>query len=209
MKIGREQEKKFLLALLVILAGLVIYRISTHEEQRAVELVYKKGAVATSSIRGGVSSDKTGTEPLAVYMQRRNEKYPGVLRDVFKMSDRSHRPVSAPTPTQPIGPPAPPPPPEKTLEEVAAETARTDLSKFRFLGFLTDKDSSLFLSKDGENYIVKSGDTVLKDYMVKEAGKDYVILLDTVTKVEVRIELTGGAEQPPQSAPAPPMQRFR
>ncbi len=198
-----------MIALLAILAALVIYRSFADEGQRTAELVYKKGAVASSSIRGGVSSGKTGVEPLAVYMQRRNEKYPGMIRDLFKMTERSHRPASVPTPTEPIGPPPPPPAPEKTPEELAADISRADLSKFRFLGFLTDRDSSLFLSKDGENYIVKSGDTILKNYMVKEAGKDYVILLDTITKVEVRIELSGGAEQPQQAAPVPPMQRFR
>jgi hypothetical protein len=35
---------------------------------------------------------------------------------------------------------------------------------------------------------------VLKTYQVKSVGKDQVILLDTITKVEVKIELTGGAK---------------
>jgi transcription termination factor Rho len=50
---------------------------------------------------------------------------------------------------------------------------------------------------------VRSGDTVLKNYRVKEAGKDHVVLLDSMTRVEVRIELSGGADQ------APPQQRLR
>jgi len=81
----------------------------------------------------------------------------------------------------------------KTAEEIAADLARTDLSKFRFLGYLTDKDSSLFLSKEGELFIVKKGDAVLKSYQIKAVGIDHVVLYDTVTKVEVRIELSGGA----------------
>ena len=48
--------------------------------------------------------------------------------------------------------------PEKTPEQLAAEAAQADLSKFRFLGYLTDKESSLFLAKDGETFIVRSGD---------------------------------------------------
>jgi hypothetical protein len=32
---------------------------------------------------------------------------------------------------------------------------------------------------------------VLKNYQIKAVGKDHVVLYDTVTKVEVRIELTG------------------
>ena len=58
-------------------------------------------------------------------------------------------------------------------------------------GYLTDKDSSLFLSKEGEQFIIKSGDTVLKSYQIKAVGKDHVVLHDTVTRAEVRIELTG------------------
>jgi hypothetical protein len=116
-------------------------------------------------------------------------------------------PASKPKPL-PVAPVAPAPPqvPEKTPEEIAAELAKADLSKFRFLGYLTDKDRSLFLSKDGETFIVKSGDRVLKNYKIKDAGKDYVILLDTVTHVEVRIELSGSGPEP--AAPPQP-QRFR
>ncbi|HET7318676.1 MAG TPA: hypothetical protein VFK23_06025, partial [Nitrospirota bacterium] len=75
-------------------------------------------------------------------------------------------------------------------------------------GYLTSKDNMLFLSKDGETFIVRSGDKLLASYQVKEAGKDYVILLDTATRVEVRVELSGSeGAQPPQ--PQPGMPRFR
>ena len=47
---------------------------------------------------------------------------------------------------------------------------------------------------------------MLKNYKIKDAGKDYVVLLDTVTLVEVRIELSGSAPEP--TAPPQP-QRFR
>jgi hypothetical protein len=110
-------------------------------------------------------------------------------------------------------PPPPPPTPEKTPEEIAAEASRADLSRFRFLGYLTDKESSLFLSKDGELFIVKSGDRVLKNYKVKEASKDFVVLLDTVTRVELRIDMSGSETQQqtpqrsvPQQQPPTPQQ---
>jgi hypothetical protein len=81
--------------------------------------------------------------------------------------------------------------PVKTGEEVAADLARADPSTFRFLGYLTDKDSSLFLSKEAELFIVKSGDRVNTGYQIKTVGKDHVVLHDTVTEVEVGIDLTG------------------
>jgi hypothetical protein len=108
-------------------------------------------------------------------------------------------PKPKPQPAPVIAPPPPPPAvPVKTPEQIAAENARADLSRFRFLGYLTSKDNTFFLSKDGETFIVKTGDKLLASYQVKEAGKDYVILLDTATRVEVRVELSGGEPQPPQ-----------
>jgi hypothetical protein len=172
-----------------------IYFYMTREKPKTAPLTYTRGAVATSSVRAGVLPSASASDPLRMLLAQREEKYPGMIRDIFRMENPAPRtrPVikTAPTPTLP----APPPVPVKTPEEIAAEASRADLSKFRFLGYLTDKDSTLFLSKEGELYIVRSGDTVLKNYRVKEANKDYVVLLDTITRVEVRVELSGGAEQ--------------
>jgi hypothetical protein len=74
---------------------------------------------------------------------------------------------------------------------VLAVLAMVDLSTFRLLRYLTGKGSSLFLPKEGEIFIVMSGDTVLKSYQVKAVGKDHMVLHDKVTGVEVPIELTG------------------
>lgn len=200
MTFTREQEKKLAIALFASLALLIAYRAFTTEPQKVAPLTYQPGAVATSSIRKGLLSPAAGGDPLLMFLERRDEKYPGVSRDIFRMANASAaKPKSAPTPTliAPAGPPPPPPVPEKTAEEIAAELSRADLSKFRFLGYLTDKDSTLFLSKDGEMFLVKSGDTVLKNYRIKSAGKDHVVLYDTITKVEVRVELSGSADQPP------------
>jgi hypothetical protein len=151
----------------------------------------------SSPVRKGIAPPGGAADPLLVFLERRIEKYPGVTRDLFRMGGTGapvkKKPalvtmpvatVTVPTSTIPV----------KTPEEIAAEMARADLSRFRFLGYLTDKDSSLFLSKDGELFIVKSGDTMLKSYQVKAAGKDHVVLFDTITKVEVRVELTGSAK---------------
>lgn len=194
MAISPENEKKLLVGLLAVLAVLIAYRIFTAEEPRTAPLTYERGAKASAPIRRGISSPASKGDPLAAFLSKKAERYPGVARDIFRMYN-PEPPKPRPQP-EPEPPPTPQPVvPEKTPEEIAAEMARADLSRFRFLGYLTEKDSSLFLSKDGELFIVKSGDKVLKNYRVKEAGKDYVILEDTVTNVEVRVELTGSAEQ--------------
>jgi hypothetical protein len=197
MKLNPEQQKKLLIVLFVVLAALITYRVITSEKPRTAALTYERGAVAASSVRTGNASSDGLSDPLQVLLVRREEKFPGVIRDLFRMENPAPRPKpaikTAPTPTivQPVVP-------QKTPEEIAAEAARADLSRFRFIGYLTDKDSSLFLSRDGEVFIVRSGDNVLKNYRVKEAGKDYVILLDTITRVEMRVELTGGTDAPQQ-----------
>ncbi len=193
MVLTEIQEKKLLAVLLAVLAIVIVYRVLTAEEQKRVPLTHKRGAVATSAVRTGHASPGGDIDPLHVFLKKKEEKFPGVKRNIFLMADPKPRPKKRPA--IPKTPP-PPPVPVKTAEEIAADFARADLSKFRFLGFLTEEDSTLFLSKDGELYTVKSGDRILKNYSVKEAGKNYVILLDTVTKVEVRIELSGGESQP-------------
>lgn len=202
MTLTREQKKKALVVLAAVLTLLVVYRVMSAEKQKTAPLTYRPGSVAASPVRTGLSSPAAGTDPLLIFFAKREEKFSGVARDIFRMADPAPKPKAAPLP---LGPP-PPPVPEKTPEELAAEASRADLAKFRFLGYLTDKENSLFLSKDGELFIVKSGETVQKNYKVKEAGIDYVLLVDTVTRVEARIELTGGAagaDQGSQQRPVP------
>jgi hypothetical protein len=197
MALTTQQEKKIAVALFGVLAALVLYRMASVDEKKTAPLVFTRGMKVSSPVRKGVAAPGRPSDPLLVFLERRVEKYPGVGRDLFRMGGANGQAkkkpalitmpaatVTLPTSTIPV----------KTPEELAADLARADLSKFRFLGYLTDKDSSLFLSKDGELFIVKSGDTILKNYQVKAVGKDHVVLFDTITKVEVRIELTGSAK---------------
>jgi hypothetical protein len=202
-----EQQRRILYGAVAVLALVVCYRILTAEKPRTVPLTYARGAVAGSRVRTGIAAPAASTDPLRLFLARRMERFPGVSRDIFRMDNpapKKPKPVlvTAPTPTIIL-----PVIPEKTPEQLAAEASRADLSKFRFLGYVTDttdKESSLFLAKDGETFIVRSGDTVLKNYRVKDAGKDFVVLLDTITRVEVKVELSGGAE-PASHSPGPGM----
>ena len=197
MVLTTQQEKKIAVVLFAVLAALVLYRMVSVEENKTAPLTYTQGMKVSSPVRKGIATPGGASDPLLVFLERRIEKYPGVTRDLFRMGGTGGQvkkkpalitmpvaTVTIPTSTIPV----------KTPEEIAADMARVDLSRFRFLGYLTDKDSSLFLSKDGELFIVKSGDTMLKRYQVKAAGKDHVVLFDTITKVEVRVELTGSAK---------------
>ncbi len=205
MAFSKQQQKLVLSVLVVVLVLTNVYRFVTSEKPKTAPLAYPRGAVAVAPIRMVVPSSAVSADPFTVFFARRHEPFPGVGRDLFRMENPA--PKRKPAPVAPVVP-APPTVPEKTPEELAAELAKADLSKFRFLGYLTDGDRSLFLSKDGETFIVKSGDRVLKNYKIKDAGKDYVILQDTITHVEVRIELSGSGPEP-VAPPHPQPQRFR
>lgn len=196
MKLSKARQKTtlaLLVALIVIING---YNYLTGEKPHTAPLTYTRGAVAPSSVRQGISMRTGKADPLDVFLARRGQKYPGVVRDIFKMENpvpktRMKLPpppvVTAPTPSVP----------EKTPEQIAEESARAELSRFRFLGYLTEKDNTIFLSKDGELFMVKSGGLIQKTYKIKEAGKDSVVLMDTSTPAEVRVELSGSEQAPP------------
>jgi len=219
MKLTQAQQTSVLIVLVVVLVLLIGYRIMTEEKPKTAPLAYQRGAVASSPVRQGLSTRRAGADPLNVFLERRGEKFPGVGRDIFRMENPVPKPklvVSQITATPPVH--------VKTPEEIAADAAqaaaqavqavadaaRVDLNMFKYLGYLTEKDNTLFLSKEGELFIVKKGDTILKSYKVKEVNKNYVVLLDTVTGVEVQLELSGAdlatqsspmTQQPQQQAP--------
>jgi hypothetical protein len=190
-----------LVALVVVLVLLIAYRVMTDEKPKTVALTYTRGAVATSRVRQGLASRTEGSALLDIFLEQRRGKYPGVSRYIFLMENPAPKPKPVVTHVT-----ATPPVHIKTPQEIATEAAlaaaramevtanavRADLNKFQFLGYLTEKDNTLFLSKEGELFIVKKGDTIIKSYKVKEVSKNYVVLIDTKTGVEVRLELSGG-----------------
>ncbi len=202
MKLSQDQQKKVLVVLVALIVLLNGYYYLTGEKPKTAPLTYTRGAVAGSPVRQGMLSRAGEADPLNVYFAQKKERYPGVSRDIFRMENPKPKPklpppvVTRPTPTIP----------QKTPEQIAEELARVKLSKFRFFGYLTEKDNTLFLSMDGEIVMGKLGDIVLKDFKIKEVGKDYVVLMDTVTRVEVRVELSGGEQASPARQPQPQRQ---
>lgn len=189
--ISQQQEKKVLFAALAVLAALIVYRLATMEGPRTAPLAFPPGSVSTSAVRQGLTAASADARLLSVFLEKHAETFPGVARDIFKMED-----PAAPRPkTAPVAVAAAPPPvpdiPQRTPEEIAADLSRAELAKFRFLGYLTDKESTLFLSKDGELFLAKSGDTLLRNYRVRQGARDSVVLLDTTTNIERTVPLSG------------------
>jgi hypothetical protein len=200
----QQQQIKILVAALAVLGGLIAYRMASVEAPRTAPLAFPPGSVSHSAVRRGLAASSDAA-PLNVFLARRAERFPGVLRDIFRMEQPASKAKPAPVLAPP---PAPPAVVERTPEEIAADLSRAELAKFRFIGYLTEKDSTLFLSKDGELFIVKSRERFLAKYQVKQASAEYVVLLDTSTDIERRIALSGsgdaGQPQPPGQQQAPP-----
>ena len=199
--LSKAQQQIVLIVLVALIVLINGYRYLNREKPKTAPLTYGRGAVAVAPVRQGPSSRMAGADPLNIFLERRKEKFPTVVRDIFRMEN--------PAPPKPKGKTVTPPVIVKTAEEIAAEAAqaaaaaakaaadaaaqaaRADLMKFQFAGYLTDKESTIFLSKEGELFIVKKGSKLIKSYKVKDTGKNYVILLDTVTGVEVQLDLPG------------------
>lgn len=202
MTITKEQQKMLLAALLGTIVLMNGYRFLAEDAPKIAPLVYERGTKASTPVRHGLQSRSGGADPLAVYLNLSKQNYPGVTRDIFRMQNpQTARPKTTPVvvvtaPTVPAGP-------QKTPEEIAADQSRANLLKFKYLGYLVEKDMTLFLSNSGELFVVKVGDKVLATYAVKEANKDFVVILDTITRVEGRVPLSGEETQFQQSLPSP------
>jgi hypothetical protein len=197
MTFTNEQQKLLLGALIAVIVAVNGYRLLTAEGPGTAPLMYDRGVIAHTPLRPSTQVRGGATDPLSVILERSAEPYPGVVRNIFRMENPGTRPK--PKPAAPVVVTAPSPSaPERSPEEIAADLARADLAKFRYLGYLTEKDNSLFLSKDGELFIVKIGDTIGTTYKIKEANKDFIVILDTATRVEGRVSLSGEGTQPLQ-----------
>jgi len=206
MTFTKEQQKLLLGASIAVIVLVNGYRLLTAEGPRTAPLVYNRGAVASSPVRQGAQVRGSAADPLRIFLERSAEPYPGVVRDIFRMQNPVVRPKTMPAPPVVVTTPPPPEGPVKTAEEIAADLVRADLAKFRYLGYVIEKDTTVFLSKESELFIVKNGDRIGPSYKVKEANKDYVVILDPVTHVEGRVSLSGegASQQPPATAAMPP-----
>lgn len=155
----KEHQKITLAALIAALVVLNGYHYFTREGPKTVPLAYPRGAVASTPVRQCLQARAGGTDPLSLLIERQRQSYPGVSRDIFRVETPHARPVARPVPTI-MALSLPPTPPERSKEDIAADSARADIAKFRYLGYLTEKDNTLFLSKDGELFIVKIGERV-------------------------------------------------
>ena len=143
-----------LFALFIIL---FVSNMQKGEQGRVSKLAFKTGEANSGSL-------EDAGEVLKIKRELLNPK-----REKFRMGrKRIFEPLkffvkkSPPPPVKLL-----PPPPEPPVEvETVMEKA---MAAFTFLGFMeSEKMRTTFLSREGETFIVKKGDSILPEYVVKE-----------------------------------------
>lgn len=119
-------------------------------------------------------------------LERKLQPYPGVRRNLFfsAFTFGQEEEVIAGLPEEPpavvvppvVIPVAPPPPPPPSPQEVT----RQELSQYKFIGFFKKGEKqTIFLSSDGEVFLVRKGDYLGRD-------RNYYVLNITDTTLELR-----------------------
>jgi hypothetical protein len=187
------KDKKKAVALAVLVSVLVLYWASAYLKgggsEKAVVPVPAKKAAATSPKSTAIRVD-VGllNKPVEPYRVAKNIFAPVYTKPVLeKPLHQSKKPGDAVVTVTPL-PPLPPPPPPKSPEEIDAENAREEMRKVKVLGFLKRKQrTDVFLSLGNSNYIVGKGEVITKDYYLEDVAKDYVMVSDRKTGVQVKI----------------------
>ena len=185
-------NKPQLLTVLVVLwLAILGYRLVTHEPQKTAPLTYTKGSTASVAVA------KVGDPKLRVRLDLLNssgQSSVGTPRNIFAPVQVYHPPPPLPPPPSKSALPEPPPlPPPPSPEELAAQSARTELAQYKYLGYINrgGKDF-VFLARGNELFdAVGRGGTLAGGIVIKEITPSSVILLEPQTRIEATVALSG------------------
>jgi hypothetical protein len=205
----KDTKWRLLGALVLVWLIVIVVRVASEPEPQRVPLKFKSGetAAATESTRtdGGVPGlvrPKLARGSSAPFKTPKNIFSPVDLSNEARQA-RAARPPRKPQALVPAPTPAPPPavaftaPPAPTPEQLAAQQARQWLGQYRFFGYLGQGgDQRAFLSKGGDIFIVRVGDSIEGRIMVTAIDASSVRLRETGTSLETTLSLakdSGGA----------------
>lgn len=180
-------------------AGLVLWGVAFTPEPERAPLKYVSGQKAAREAgRGKTEAGLTVRVDLLEAGQRQAEGTFVAPKNIFaplrneepgEKFAKAHRVLSPPLPPPPVAPVAPAGP---TPEELAAQAARAELAKFRYLGFLSREGrDEVFLSNGKALHIVKAGETIEQRVLVKAVTSTDVTLQETRSQVEKKVLLAG------------------
>lgn len=177
-----SREVRILLALLLVLTGLIVYRVATREEpKRVMELKYKPG-VGVGVKHAPTEGERPGGKAGA--MKTEKGLYRGVIRNPFQS-------LYQPEPSLPVILPKPsaPAPPFPVMTSKGPSPTQVESGKVKFLGFLQKEgDRKVFLSREKEVFIVKKGDSI-GNLQIGEITDNSVTLLSRDGTEEFRLTI--------------------
>lgn len=169
-----------LLALLLVLIALIVYRVVTREEPKRVkELTYKSGIRVQ---KPDIKIEKT--EKGKGHQKMDKVSYKGVIKNPFQ-------PLYPPEPRRPIVPriAVPAQPPFSAITSKGPSPAQMEAGNIKFLGFLQKEGGKkIFLSKEKEVFIVKIGDSI-GNLQIKDITDNSVTLLSKDGAEEFRLTI--------------------
>jgi hypothetical protein len=189
-----QQKGLVLVGLFVAWGGLSVYQMSDSSESSFTDnsSTLQKTNSSLPSVKD-LSLDQSfpNSRQIVTFSQPRNIFAPlGLQKVVTKQK------TTATSPTQTtIAPASPAPPPGPSPSDLAAQRARQQLNKFRFLGYLTKGgESQAFLTNGQAIYIVKQGEMLEGQVQVNKIEPETIVLstqvLETGNQVQATIPLT-------------------
>ena len=188
-----QQKGLVLVGLFVAWGGLTVYQMSDFSELSSSDNPSSMPqANSTLPSVKDLSLDQSfpNSRQIVTFSQPRNIFAPLGLRKVVAKQKTPITPPSQPT----IAPPSPVPP-GPSPSDLAAQRARQQLNKFRFLGYLTKGgESQAFLTNGQAIYIVKQGEMMEGQVQVNKIEPETIVLstqiLETGNQVQATIPLT-------------------
>ncbi len=203
----------------VLWVMLLVLRWMGEEPPQEVPLRFQTGQKPAALAMGGQDADGLAVKPFKAQGQgtpaapRKNifamgqtvapagERHAQIAKRQLPPPVPAPPPVVVPPPL-PVAPPPPPPIPtgptpeelaaiaERQQRELLARQAREQMAQYRYLGY-ADRDGhqQAFLGKGTEIYILQLGDRLDGKFLVAVIDPTVVVLRESVTNLEARIEM--------------------
>jgi len=188
-----QQKGLVLVGLFVAWGGLSVYQMSDSSESSSTDnsSTLQQTNSRLPSVKD-LSLDQSfpNSRQIVAFSQPRNIFAPLGLQKVVA---KQKTPIT--TPSRPTIAPPSPVPPGPSPSDLAAQRARQQLNKFRFLGYLTKGgESQAFLTNGQAIYIVKQGEMMEGQVQVNKIEPETIVLstqiLETGNQVQATIPLT-------------------
>lgn len=197
------QQKKLLMISLLGLWGLVLlWRFFGVEEPAHVPLKYVTGQAAPregGGAQAGGSLQIASLDQLIPGGKKGSAEFKKPKNIFAPLGMREDQPGNAPklvagrrSPRQPFASrmSAPPPLPPPSAEELAAQSARDELGRYKYMGYLARQGrNQAVLAKEQKLHIVWTGETIEGRVMVKAVTPTAVTLKEVPSQVEQILQL--------------------